>query len=307
MNITDLNVKFLSKCNAENLANTTLDTYNYHIKDFIKFVSRYNDLHIENINQNTIIEYLAHLRKCNYQPVTIKDRFIVLKMFFDYLYKSNIITINPLSYIKLPKIPKKTIYSFEKQEVIEIINFFDRSEFIGFRNYTIMNVLFGTGIRKSELLNLNLFDVRQDIDVLSIIGKGQKERIVPISRILKRILSQYLKRRNDYILKHNNNFTTASVFITKDCRRLSSGGLNTIFRQLKNSKNNWSTRVSPHTFRHTFAKFYILNGGDPYSLQEILGHEDISTTKLYIDMNDTEVKVQNDKFNPLDNTRWQYY
>lgn len=98
------------------------------------------------------------------------------------------------------------------------------------------------------------------------------------------------------------------VFIVS-CRggRLTKGGLGTVFAKLKQSKKQWAHRVSAHTWRHTFAKFFLLNGGDIFSLQKILGHEDIESTRIYIELTKEEIRLQNDKYNPLDNTKWQYY
>lgn len=299
-------VKYLQKCNAENLSLKTLKSYDYHVTNFINFANKVDCVKAENVGTEHIVGYLNYLHKRKYSPITVKDRFIAVKMFFAFLVASGVLPVSPADGFKTPKVEKRIIYSFEKQEVNYILNSFDKSTFIGFRNYTITSVLFSTGIRKSELLNLTLFDTRHEVDSLRIIGKGNKERLVPVSPALKRILTKYSKLRQDYLQSHGKD-NIAYLFISKDGRHFSPGGLNTVFRHIKELKPLWSTRVSPHTFRHTFAKFFLLNGGDIFTLQKILGHEDIATTKLYIDLNETEVKIQNEKFNPLDNSRWQYY
>ena len=112
--------------------------------------------------------------------------------------------------------------------------------------------------------------------------------------------------RNEYITEKSLN-QSRFYFITRTGNKINRDNIEWLFIKIKNSYNIQGDRFSAHTFRHTFAKTYLLNGGDIFSLQKILGHEKIETTRQYIDLNETEIKIQNEKYNPLDNTRWQYY
>ena len=109
------------------------------------------------------------------------------------------------------------------------------------------------------------------------------------------------------VIANKKENTSPALIITKNGESLSVYGLDMVFRELKENLNIPTRRSSAHTFRHTFAKNFLLNGCDIYSLQRILGHEDITTTQIYLEFNNNELRIQNDKFNPLDNTRWQYY
>lgn len=305
MNFTDYESIFLKNCNAKNLALGTITNYKYSLKTFFGFCSQRNISDLQMVNNYIIMDYLADMNK-RYSSITVRDKYIVLKAFFTFLVDVELLEINPMSNMKKPKQEQKIIYSFTKEEVNEIMSMFDKNDFIGYRNYTIMNMFFGTGIRKSELLNIASTDIDWGTNLVKIYGKGSKERFIPLGNSLQRILLHYIKLRKEYIAEHKKS-NILNLFINKDCRRLRQGAINTLFSKIKGNKPNWSTRVSPHTFRHTFAKFFLLNGGDLFTLQKILGHEDISFTRLYIDLNTNEVSVQNDKFNPLENTRWQYY
>ncbi len=171
------------------------------------------------------------------------------------------------------------------------------------RNYCIMCLLFSTGIRKTELSNLTIADINITNDLIRIDGKGQKERFAPIGRVFKRILTKYISMREEYLKGDSCKW----LFITpRDTRRMTTSCMAVLFQKLKKTLKMTGEKVSCHTWRHTFAKTYLLNGGDIFSLQKILGHADIATTKNYLHLNEKEVKIQHARFNPLDNKDWLY-
>lgn len=260
---------------------------------------------VENIREYHIVDYLESL-STNYAEATIRGRYVYLKIFIRSMFESEIIDKDVSKNIKLPKKSKRHVYAFNRKEVETILNSFDLSDFLGYRNYTIMSVLFATGMRKAELLGLHIHDINFREGFMNVIGKGNKERSIPISIRCGRILSKYIKMRNAYYAEHPCFMATDKLFITNKGKPIGVKTIDELFFDIRDSKPEWSTRVSAHTFRHTFAKMFLLNGGDLFTLSKILGHEDISTTRIYLDLNITELKVQNDKYNPLDNQRWQY-
>lgn len=306
MNLAQSVRYFYQKCNIKKLKLKTIKNYEFHLNPFIKYMTQYGDIDIRNINEAHILDYLSTM-PTNYSHTTIRHRYIYLKIFFNKLCEANLLVLNPMKAIDLPKKHRTIIYSFNREEIHQILTMFDKTDFIGFRNYTIIATLFGTGVRKSELTRITVFDVTMDSDVIKIYGKGDKERFVPISPSLRKILSAYVKRRKKYIEEHGYYYGCDKLFIGRNGRELGIRGIDMLFNQIKNSNTKWSTRVSAHTWRHTFAKLFLLNGGDIFTLQKILGHNDIESTRIYVDLNTTEIRMQNDKFNPLDNTRWQYY
>lgn len=295
---------YLKKCKAQGLATSTLINYHYCLQTFFNYCHSKGVQEAEQVDQFLLMDFLGHIKE-KYSSTTTKDKFIVIKALFSYLSKIQAIPENPAQDLQKPKVNKKMVPAFSPEEVKEILQEYDKNTFLGFRNYVIMALLFGTGIRKSELLNICLHDIDFPEGLLKIHGKGNKERLVPLGSNLKRLLKNYTTKRDVYIKEHmfENN---KGLFIARDGGALSVGAVNTIFRHLKDSKKTWSARVSPHTFRHTFAKFYLLNGGDVFSLQRILGHEDISTTRIYIDLNTDDIKQQAQKFSPFENKRWQF-
>lgn len=296
---------FYRDCVGRMLSERTIENYSDYITGFGNYLQRVNKSNIEDVTRDDVLDYFAFKRKtCS--ETTIKHNFIAIRACFKCLVARHIIPINPLDDIPKPRVPKKVIQSFNREEVQAILNAFDKNTFTGFRNYAVMSILFSTGLRKSELLQMNVSDVYLDIDTMKVNGKGNKERYVPISPVLHRVIVTYLKKRKEYLKECK--LPDRDVFIVS-CRggRLTKGGLGTVFAKLKQSKKQWAHRVSAHTWRHTFAKFFLLNGGDIFSLQKILGHEDIESTRIYIELTKEEIRLQNDKYNPLDNTKWQYY
>lgn len=296
---------FLQRCNALNLQNSTIEQYKSVIENFFDFIDIYDLKDIENIRETHIMEFLVS-KKNKVRKITVKGYFVILKVFFNYLYHENFISHNIMGNMKKPKVPKYKVKVFSNEEIKLILNYFDKSTFIGFRNYAIMCILFSTGMRKGELCNMYCTDIMFESGVINIIGKGDKQRHIPISPTLRKILLKYFKMRNEYIV--NKGLLQNKFFIiSKTGNKMQPDNVTLIFYTIKNSYKIQSDRFSAHTFRHTFAKTYLLNGGDIFSLQKILGHEKIETTRQYINLNETEIKIQNEKYNPLDNTRWQYY
>jgi len=297
---------FYRRCVGMNLSNNTIDSYRKDLLLFGKFMVASEIKDVLKVSPNDILMYLDYVRNRGLAPISVADKFTSLRVFFNYLVQAERLLKSPLENMRKPKVPKKHARTFTNKEVLEILNYFDKNTFTGYRNYMIMCVLFGTGMRRSELLGLSVLDVHFDENLITVLGKGNKERSIPMSAYLKRVLKKYLVLRESLCKEQVATFTPALI-VNQKGDKLTVHGIDTVFRQLKENLQIPKGRLSPHTWRHTFAKSFLLNGGDVFSLQRILGHEDISTTQIYIEYTLSELKVQNDKFNPLDNSRWQYY
>ncbi len=296
--------KFYNRCIAMNVSYKTVEAYRYIFKSFNGFLASQGIECIENITSDVIRAYLAFLRAKGYAPDTIKDRYVGVSALFNFLCNDGLLVGNPVRAVKRPKLPKIKARTFTAKELQKIMTFFRMDSFTGLRNKLIMNILYGTGIRKSELLSLTVFSLHMDMNSMTVIGKGDKEREVPLSPILVKLLYMYLEKRLEVLLDHDTE--TPRLIITKYGRPLSDGGLREVFLELKHGTGIGGLRVSSHTFRHTFAKNFLLNGGNLFALQEILGHEDISTTRIYVDYNKLELSQQMNNFCPLDNAKWSY-
>jgi site-specific recombinase XerD len=297
---------FYRRCVGLNLANSTIGSYRKDLLMFGDFMAAAGLRDILKVSSNDVLMYLDYICRRGLSPVSVADKYTSLRVFFNYLVQTEHLLRSPLEHLHKPKVPKKHARTFTNKEVLEILNYFDKNTFVGYRNYMMMCVLFGTGMRRSELLGLSVLDIHFEEDLLTVLGKGNKERSIPISAYLKKVLKHYMSLR-DTLCKDKGTTFTPALLISQRGDKLSVHGIDTVFRQLKQNLQIPKGRLSPHTWRHTFAKSFLLNGGDVFTLQRLLGHEDISTTQIYIEFTEKELKVQNDRFNPLDNSRWQYY
>lgn len=296
---------YYRRCTSQLLAVATLRSYGEILKDFGEFLSHNAISDVEKIKEDEVQRYITSKAGiCSHS--TIRTTFIVLRALFKELARRGVIPFNPMECMKCPKVPKKPIKAFTKGEINEILATYDKSSFVGLRNYTIMMLLFGTGARRAELLQIRIEDIVLETRQINITGKGGKVRCVPIGDVLTRAILYYLRKRKEYI-KENQLYDSGYFIINNKGEHLNKGTLEGIFLKLRDNNKAWAARVSAHTWRHTFAKMFLLNGGDVFTLQKILGHEDIKSTRIYVNLTDIEIKTQNDKYNPLENSRWKYY
>jgi len=295
---------FYRRCKAEGVSNNTIKTYSYHFYRFIHHLFADKKEKIEDVKTDDIRKYLIGMQDAGYSPHTVADVYRSISCFFRWLYNENMIVENPMQRVKKPKVPKEFARTFSHGEVRMMLDFWDKGTFYGYRNYLILNLLLGTGIRKTELLQLSLTDIDFDARVLLVRGKGDKQRFVPLSKMMVRLLRNYLMKRKTYLADVNQD--SNALFINRLGRRLGQSGLEEIFVKMKEGLKIDKRRLSPHTFRHTFARAFLANGGNLFSLQDILGHEDIATTRIYVEFGIDGNRQQIDSYCPIDNLAWQY-
>lgn len=293
---------FLITKKSENVTERTVEIYQEDLDRFFNFLIKGNIFDIVEVSSRHIREFLILLQERGLNGVSRHKFYRELKTFFLFLYRENYLEKNPIADVKPPKIEQKEMRTYTAAEISKMINSFSRDTFTGFRNYCMFCLFFSTGIRKQEALDLTLADINITNDLIRIKkGKGQKERHVPIGRIMRRTLMQYLKVREEFLKDESCKW----LFVTHtDNRKLTPSAINGVFHRMKKELKLTGEKISCHTWRHTFAKNYLLNGGDIFSLQKILGHSDIATTKGYLNLNEKEVKMQHARFNPLDNKDW---
>jgi len=290
---------FMISRRARNLSKSTMNFYRNAIERFIKWCEKEKIINIEDVKLRDVELFIASLQG-TMRAISIKDMYVSLRVFFAYLYEEEHLNRNPMKNMKAPRVDKKIMRTFNKEEIGKILRFFDQSTFFGLRNHLIMCILFSTGMRKGELLNLKMHDINVTLDMIKVIGKGSKERLVPIGRTLRRVMLVYIELRREYLRD-----TLCEYFIVSQKKRqLTASGINTIFKQMKDGLGWKGERISAHTLRHTFCKTFLLNNGDLFSLQRIVGHSDLRMTRKYVELNDREIKIQYAKANPLDNNDW---
>lgn len=251
---------FISR-KARNLSKNTIKWYKLSLDKLIIYCEKNNLKNIEEVKVYHIEDILNQQRE-RVRDITVKDFFNTFRVFFTYLFDEEYINRNPMKNMRSPKVQQKIMRTFTPEEISKILKSFDTSDFLGLRNYLIMCMFFSTGMRKGELLDLKLQDVSIALDTIKVTGKGNKQRMIPIGRTLRRVLIRYLNEREDYLKDSMCNY----LIISYTKRQFTAGGINRVFKTLKNELGISGERFSSHSWRHTFARTALLNGMDLFSL-----------------------------------------
>ena len=275
------------------LSKNTIYSYLRDLIAFSNFIGEEYEINqIENINKEHIHLYLKELSKTNCTN-SISRKLVSLRMLYIFLVKENIVKENLMSSSTLPKRDKKLPIVLSQEEMIEILDGIIVCDAISSRNRCMVELLYATGMRISELLNLTLKDLNIKMGFIKVIGKGNKERMIPIGSYVGEILEQYI---NDYRAEFNIK-NDSLLFFNKHGQRLSREEFYSILQTIVNS-TSITKKVSPHTFRHTFATHLLENGADLRSIQELLGHSDISTTTIYTHISNQKIRSEYQQFHP---------
>lgn len=279
----------------KNLSDNSIEAY---LRD-IKKLKDFFDQSPLKIQQNQIEEFIYQFAKLDYAPRTQARLISSLKSFFNYLQWEELRDDNPSELIETPKMGMKLPDVLSENEIDAIIAQIDLSEAEGERNRAIIETLYGCGLRVSELIELKLSHLFFDENYILVIGKGNKQRLVPISNHTIKYINIY----KDQVRIHQNiqNGFEDHLFLNRRGRSLSRVMIFTIVKQLT-EKAGIKKNVSPHTFRHSFATHLLKNGADLRSIQMMLGHESISTTEIYTHLDDSMLREAVLKFHPRNQT-----
>lgn len=272
-------VNFEKYLNIErNYSNYTIKNYLIDITEFITYCNNFNKNYL-NIKYTDIKSYLTHLYEKKYKSTTISRKISALRTFYAFLYDKNIVDKNVFEYITLPKKEKRLPKYLSNDDIDEIFKIIDISTPLGIRNRLILELLYGSGLRVSELCNIKLSDIDFSNKSIRIIGKGKKERIVYYGEPCKRIIDLYLNGTRDEILGKNKN-EYLIIGNKKNNKSLSVRSVELILNNIIES-TSLNKKASPHTLRHTFATHLLNDGCDILIVKELLGHSSLDTTGIY--------------------------
>jgi len=247
---------------------------------------------------NTIRRYMANLSEKQYCKSTTARKLAALRSFYRFLVKRNYVTSNPVTSIKTPKQDQRLPRFLEVEEVQRLLNTPQGDNWLGARDRAIFETLYSTGIRVSELAGLNLEDVDFLGEVIHVRCKGKKERIAPIGSKALQAIQQYIEYRNKR-MQNDIGFDGKVLFVNKHGKRLST-------RSVRRKMDKYLRQagldpaISPHTLRHSFATHMLNNGADLRSVQELLGHQSLSTTQIYTHVTTNKMKQVYDGAHPRD-------
>ncbi len=272
------------------LSKETKDSYQF---DLIDFNIYFKNKKIIDIKENDIIKYLEYLSKGKkLSSRSIERHLTTLRGFFKYLIKMEKIDIDIMENIDNLKLGKFLPTVLTIEEVDKIMDITLDNPF-NYRTKAMLELMYGSGLRVSELVNLTLNDIDLYNNTILINGKGNKQRIVPLGEYSKEYLVKYLENRSSLLKKKNGN--PDKLFLNNHGKPITRHGFNYLLNNLLEEKKI-EKEVTPHTLRHSFATHMLDNGADLRTIQELLGHSDIVTTRIYTHVSKKQIKDNYDKF-----------
>lgn len=279
----------------KNLSKNSQESYLRDLNLFANFLNeKFNFNSYREVTREHIFAYLEYLNEKNYKPTTVSRKIAAIKGLFKFLTKEKIIDINPAIIIEAPKKGKKLPRYLTIDEMNKLLNLPDVTTAIGMRDKAMLELLYASGMRVSELLGLNMGDINGDALFVRCIGKGDKERIIPIHQEAYNAVFRYINfSRREFA---RGQFKEA-LFLNNRGERLTRQGF---FKILKGyaAKGEFNLNISPHVLRHSVATHLISNGADLRVVQEFLGHSDISTTQMYTHVTTEQLRKEFEVYHP---------
>ncbi|MGG5316594.1 site-specific tyrosine recombinase XerD [Enterococcus sp. AZ072] len=260
------------------LSLNTRASYERDLKQYLLFLNEKDVKNWQDVDRYTVVDFLALLSQEGKASTTITRMISSLRRFHQFLRQERYTDHDPMQHIESPKKAQKLPQTLSLAEVERLIAAPDTSTTLGIRDRAILEVMYATGLRVSELIGLKLGDIHLEMGLLQTIGKGDKERIVPLGDYAIHWLERYINEARPILTKKNQN--EPHLFVNNHGKGLSRQG---IWKNLKQIviKAGITKDVTPHTLRHSFATHLLENGADLRTVQELLGHADISTTQIY--------------------------
>ncbi len=267
----------------KNLSENTILSYKHNIENYINYLSEKNISNPDKIEENDVRDFIRQLSNLLLSPKTISQNISAIRSFHKFLLNDGYALSNPSENLSLPKLPKNLPEVLTYQEIEQILNSIDTNHQIGIRDRAILETLYATGMRVSELITLKHQDINFELGIVRVFGKGSKERVVPIGSSALSWIKKYQQE--------------ARIFFIENQRRLNYRSTDILFLNVRGkpltrmaiwlmvSKYTKAARIDkvvhPHTFRHSFATHLLEGGANLRAVQEMLGHSDISTTEIY--------------------------
>jgi len=276
----------------KNYSPNTLISYQYDLKDFVEFCEALSDKEEENLEK--LKQYLEYLKKRKYNPFSIARKISSIKSFLKFLEVEKGINAGFLLFLESPKLPFRLPKVLSLEEIEKLLNAPDLNNSLGYRDRTMLEVLYATGLRVSELISLKLENINLELGLVRILGKGSKERLVPMGDYALKFLKSYLENiRPIFENEKSKNF----VFLNRRGAPLTRQRFWQIIKEYA-KKCGLEDKVSPHVIRHSFATHLLQGGADLRALQMMLGHASLSTTQIYTHLDYKKLKEIYEKHHP---------
>lgn len=276
------------------LSENTIGAYRRDLNKYKTYMSEHKIAHIDFIDRQKIQECLGHLIDEGASSKSIARFISTIRSFHQFALREKYAAKDPTVLIETPKYEKKLPDVLEVDEVLELLETPNLNKNNGYRDRTILELLYATGMRVSELIQIEIEDINLIMGFVKVFGKGNKERIIPLGDTVIEYLDTYINNVRPQLLKKT---VTNVLFLNMHGRPLTRQGIWKIIKQYGLQANITKT-LTPHTLRHSFATHLLENGADLRAVQEMLGHSDISTTQLYTHVSKTQIRQMYNQFHP---------
>ncbi len=279
------------------LANNTLCSYERDLKKYIAFMTKIGLTHPSQIEKLHILRFIEQMRSEGKSDKTCARYVSAIRTFHMFLFQDAVVFANVTENLILPKVKKKLPKVLSVQEVDMLLDYLEQgADIVSIRNRAMIELLYATGMRVTELINLNVDQVHLTMGFIRCIGKGNKERMIPIGQLANERLSDYLQKSRPELLKKSPKNSDA-LFLNQRGNRLTRQGIWKLLNEFVQAAGI-TKMISPHTLRHSFATHLLENGADLRSVQELLGHADLSTTQIYTHVTKKKMTDVYKKFHP---------
>ncbi|OPY58340.1 MAG: Tyrosine recombinase XerD [Pelotomaculum sp. PtaU1.Bin035] len=292
----DMTEQFLNNMKIRGLAYHTMRWHGENLKAVLKAL-RLKELPTNPamVTESMLKDVILKMINDGLSPNTVNHRVRTLKQFYDFLIDEKLVANNPTVKLDRKKSKGMIIQAFTEQQLTALLSIPNKNRFVGLRDYAIMLIFLDTGIRLSELVSIELQHVKMaDSEIVIPHGKGDKFRRVFVSSRTRDTLRKYIKARGDI---PGNQY----LFVNFENQHMKGRNVQERLTIYGKKARLEGVRVSPHTFRHTFSKLYIMRGGDPFSLQALLGHSTLDMVRHYVNLWGSDLQKMHRKFSPVDN------
>ena len=275
------------------LSKNTIQAYQADLRDFLNFLSQKGINSCSEVNYPILVSYIEQLRKNGFSSYSIARKISTIRSFFKFLSGQKYIKEDPTMILESFKRERNLPFVLSVSQINSILENIDTTKPMNLRDRALLELLYATGIRVSEIADLKIENIDIEVGYARVFGKGSKERIVPVGKHAKKWLKKYLENVRPNLSKGAvGNY----VFLNRGGKKLSR---QSIWKMIKKyGRKSAISQISPHTFRHSFATHLLEGGADLRSVQEMLGHVDISTTQIYTQLNRKRLKEIHKKYHP---------
>ena len=267
----------------------TILSYETDLLSLVQFLRKEGIKSFDSVHKETLRSFIGSLLDKGFSQRSIARKIASMRSFFKYLRRQKIIDGNPALVLITPKVGKRLPSFLDEESIQRLLLLPDRTTPNGKRDAAILELFYSTGIRLSELIGLNVGDLKQKEGVIKVKGKGRKERIVPIGRKALEAINDYLKERNKLSINANIKLDERPLFIIREGRRIYPQAVGRMVRKYI-AKVSEIEKKSPHVLRHSFATHLLNHGADLLTVKELLGHESLSTTQVYTHVSSEQMK-----------------